>query len=45
MLVTGGGFGIGTAAAFIIIGMFLYLFFRPYKECDKLDVNLKTSLS
>ena len=45
MLVTGGGFGIGTAAAFIIIGIFLYLFFRPYKECDKLDVNLKTSLS
>lgn len=31
-LLTGGGFGIGTAVAFVIVIGFLYLLFRPYKE-------------
>lgn len=31
----GGGFGIGTAAAFILIAGFMYLLFRPYKEKDR----------
>ena len=41
MLVTDGIFGIGTVAAIIIIAIFLYLFFRPYKESENLTVNLK----
>ena len=32
MLFTDGIFGIGTVAAIIIIAIFLYLFFRPYKD-------------
>ena len=28
----GGGFGIGTAAAFILIAGFMYLLLRPCKE-------------
>ena len=41
MLFTDGIFGIGTVAAIIIISIFLYLFFRPYKESENLTVNLK----
>ena len=41
MLFTDGIFGIGTVAAIIIIAIFLYLFFRPYKESENLTVNLK----
>ena len=41
MLFTNGIFGIGTVAAIIIIAIFLYLFFRPYKESENLTVNLK----
>lgn len=41
MLFTAGTFGIGTVAAFIVIVIFLYLFFRPYKESENLTVNLK----
>ena len=40
-LVTGGGFGIWTAVAFVIIAGFLYLLFRPYKESNTLKVNVK----
>lgn len=41
VLFTDGIFGIGTVAAIIIIAIFLYLFFRPYKESENLTVNLK----
>lgn len=41
MLFTDGIFGMGTVAAIIIIAIFLYLFFRPYKESENLTVNLK----
>ncbi|MCI8582624.1 MAG: ferrous iron transport protein B [Dorea sp.] len=37
----GGGFGIGTAAAFILTAGFLYLLFRPYKESKMLHVNIR----
>ena len=40
-LVTGGGFGIWTVVAFVIIAGFLYLLFRPYKESNILKVNVK----
>ena len=40
-LVTGGGFGIWTVVAFVIIIGFLYLLFRPYKESSSLNVNVK----
>ncbi len=38
---TFGTFGIGTVVAVIIIAAFLYLLFRPYKESQTLDVNIK----
>ena len=37
---TGGGFGIGTAAALLLVIGFLYLLFRPYRETDSLRVNM-----
>lgn len=37
-LVTAGTFGIGTAAAFLLVILFLYLLFRPYKESNSLSV-------
>lgn len=40
---TTGAFGIGTAAAFIFILGFLYLLFRPYKECKRLYVPKSAS--
>ena len=40
-LLTGGGFGIGTAVAFVLVAVFLYLLFRPYKESNSLKVNVK----
>ena len=40
-LLTGGGFGIGTAVAFVLVAAFLYLLFRPYKESNSLKVNTK----
>ena len=41
MFVTTGAFGIGTAAAFLLLIGFLYLLFRPYKESKTLRVNTK----
>lgn len=41
MLFTGGGFGIGTVAAILLVIGFLYLLFRPYKESNTLKVDLK----
>ncbi|MBS7007512.1 ferrous iron transport protein B [Anaerostipes sp.] len=40
-LITTGTFGIGTAAAFILIIGFIYLLVRPYKESKKLNVSIK----
>ena len=40
-LLTGGGFGIGTVVAFVLVAAFLYLLFRPYKESNSLKVNTK----
>ena len=33
-LVTGGGFGVGTAVAFVVVAVMLFLLFRPdpYKD-------------
>ena len=44
-LITAATFGVGTVAAFIIIIVFLYLFFRPYQEGKSLSMNMKTSVS
>lgn len=38
---TGGGFGIGTAAALILIAGFIYLLFRPYRESKSLNVKIR----
>lgn len=43
-VVTGGGFGIGTVAAILVIIGFLYLLFRPYKESTKLTVDVKKTV-
>ena len=40
-LITAGTFGIGTVIAFALIIVFLYLLFRPYKESNTLNVNVK----
>lgn len=41
-LITTGVFGIGTVAAFLCVIGFIYLLFRPYKESDTLNVNMKS---
>ena len=41
-LLTGGGFGIGTVVAFVLVAAFLYLLFRPYKESNSLKANTKS---
>ena len=41
-LLTGGGFGIGTVVAFVLVAAFLYLLFRPYKESNSLKVYTKS---
>ena len=41
-LLTGGGFGIGTVVAFVLVAAFLYLLFRPYKESNSLKFNTKS---
>lgn len=38
---SGGGFGVGTAAALLLAIGFLYLLFCPYKESDMLKVDRK----
>lgn len=40
-LITTGEFGIGTVVAIIIIAVFLYLLFRPYKESKKFTSTVK----
>jgi len=41
-LFTGGGFGLGTIAAVVVLIGFLYLLFRPHKEASTLTVNLSS---
>ena len=43
-LFTGGGFGIGTVAAIVILIGFLYMLFRPYKESTSLKANTVLSV-
>ena len=43
-LFTGGGFGIGTVAAIVILIGFLYMLFRTYKESTSLNVNTVSSV-
>ena len=43
-LFTGGGFGIGTVAAIVILIVFLYMLFRPYKESTSLNANTVSSV-
>jgi ferrous iron transport protein B len=40
-LVTGGGFGFFTLVAFVLIAIFIYLLFRPYKESEELKVTVR----
>lgn len=40
-LLTGGGFGVWTVVAFLIIAVFIYLLFRPGKESNTLKVDRK----
>jgi ferrous iron transport protein B len=40
-LFTGGGFGIGTVAAILILIAFVYLLVRPYKESQTLRISGK----
>lgn len=37
-MITAGVFGLGTIVAFVLVIVFLYLLFRPYKESRKLTV-------
>lgn len=41
-LFTGGGVGIGTIAAVLVVIGFLYLLFRPYKESTSLNMNISS---
>ena len=43
-LFTGGGFGIGTVAAIVILIGFLYMLFRPYKESTSLNTKTVSSV-
>ena len=43
-LFTGGGFGIGTVAAIVILIGFIYMLFRPYKESTSLNANTVSSV-
>lgn len=44
-LFTGGGFGIFTIVAVLLVIGFIYLLFRPYKESKTLNVNLRSVAS
>ncbi|MDY2613175.1 MAG: ferrous iron transport protein B [Lachnospiraceae bacterium] len=41
-LFTGGGVGIGTIVAVLLVIGFLYLLFRPYKESTSLNMNISS---
>ena len=40
-LIATGTFGFFTAVAFVLIALFLYLLFRPYRESSTLDMKIK----
>ena len=40
---TGGGFGIGTVVAILLVIGFIYLLVRPYKESTTLNVGVKAT--
>ncbi len=40
-LISGGGFGVGTVVAIVLVIGFIYLLVRPYKESKTLKVSLK----
>lgn len=40
-LFTGGGFGIGTVAAILVLALFLFLLLRPYKEGGHLKQKVR----
>ena len=42
-LFTGGGFGIGTVVAILLVIGFIYLLVRPYKESTTLNVDVKAT--
>lgn len=42
ILLTGGGFRIGTVVAIVVLVGFLYLLFRPYKESNTLIANISS---
>ena len=42
-LFTGGGFGIGTVVAILLVIGFIYLLVRPYKESTTLNVGVKAT--
>lgn len=42
-LFTGGGFGIGTVVAILLVIGFVYLLVRPYKESTTLNVGVKAT--
>ncbi len=42
VLFTGGGFGIGTLAAVLLLAGFLYLLLRPQREAAALSMNLSS---
>ncbi len=41
VLFNGGSFGVGTVVAFLLVIIFAYLMFRPYKDSKTLVVNSK----
>lgn len=43
MLFTGSGNVVGSIVAFAIVAFLLYMLFRPYKESNKLERNVKIS--
>ena len=43
-LITAGSFGIGTVIAFVITAGFIYLIIRPYKESNRLNINIKKAV-
>ena len=44
-LIITGTFGVGTVIAFLFVLLFVYLLFRPYKESNTLNVNMKNVVS
>lgn len=45
MLITEGIFGVGTAAAFILIAGIIYLLLRPYKESGTLTMDISKAVA